>query len=234
MNDVPLFADIETDGLKDDLTKIWCIAVNDEHFGPDNIEQGVRLLNNNWVCFHNGLNFDIPVIKRFYPWFEPSRVDDTFVLSCLFEPDRNGHGLADWGVQLGIPKPVHEDWTQYSQEMRHRNIEDVRITRLVWEHLQKERQSWDWEAAIRLEYKIATIHAQQEANGVGFDVDAAHKLYDKIAAEIEEIDRTIMKEVPPKWVQVGTTMDKPFKLDGTYNNRVITWIKESYPGLLQE
>jgi len=65
-------------------------------------------------------------------------------------------------------------------------------------------------------------------------MEAANVLYSRIANEIEEIDRTIMKEVPPKWVQVGTTMDKPFKLDGTYNSRVISWIKESYPGLLPE
>jgi len=233
-NGSPLFADLESDGLRDQLTRIWCLTVNDQHFGPDNIEQGVRLLNDNWVCFHNGFGFDLPVLQRFYPWFKPSKVDDTFILSSLFEPDRDGHGLADWGRQFGVPKPVHEDWTQYSPEMKHRNIEDVRITRLVWEHLQKERKSWDWEEAIRLEYKIAQIHSQQEANGVGFDMEAANVLYSRIANEIEEIDRTIMKEVPPKWVQVGTTMDKPFKLDGTYNSRVISWIKESYPGLLPE
>ena len=190
--DVPLFADLETNGLKDDLTSIWCCTIKDGdefyHYGPDQIDLAVNHLHGQWVCFHNGINFDLVVLKRFYPWFKPAKIDDTFVLSCLFEPDRFGHGLADWGTQFGIPKPVHEDWTQYSPEMKHRNIEDVRITEKVYHHLLKERQSWDWEPAIRLEYKIADLHAKQESNGVGFDMDAALKLHSKITAEVAEID----------------------------------------------
>jgi len=222
----PLIFDLEADNLKETVTRIWCITINDVHYGPEEIETAVNRLHNQWVVGHNCINYDFEVIRKFYPWFKPAKVDDTFILSSLFEPDRDGHGLADWGRQFGVPKPVHEDWTQYSNEMRHRNIEDVKITKLCYEHLLKERRSWDWEDAIRLEYKIAQIHAQQEANGVGFDMEAANFLYSRIAKEIEEIDRTIMLEGPPKWVQVGVTVEKPFLLNGEYSKKVIEWINK--------
>jgi DNA polymerase I-like protein with 3'-5' exonuclease and polymerase domains len=227
----PIFFDLEADGLKDTVTRIWCITWDDGtnvyHYGPDQIDLAINHLHDHWLVGHNSINYDFEVIRKFYPWFKPSKVDDTFVLSSLFEPDRDGHGLADWGKQFGVPKPVHEDWTQYSPEMKHRNIEDVRITRLVWEHLQKERRSWDWEDAIRLEYKIAQIHAQQEKNGVGFDLPAAFILDSRRAKEIEEIDRSIMLEVPPKWVQVGVTVEKPFLLNGEYSKRAKAFL-DSY------
>lgn len=227
----PLVFDLEADNLKENVTRIWCITINDQHYGPDQIDHAVEVLNGSWVVGHNIINYDLEVIKKFYPWFKPAKIDDTFILSCLFEPDRSGHGLADWGIQFGIPKPVHEDWTQYSPEMRHRNIEDVRITERVYQHLLKERQSWDWEPAIRLEYRIAQLHAIQEANGVGFDMDAALALHSKITAEVAEIDEKILRNIPPKWVKVGETMSKPFKINGELNGRAKAWMNESYPEL---
>lgn len=225
----PLFFDIECDGLRETVSKIWCITVNDQHFGPDNIENGVKLLHNNWICGHNCINYDVPVIQKFYPWFKPEKIDDTFILSSLFEPDRYGHSLADWGQQFGIPKPEHEDWSKYSDAMRHRNIEDVRITKAVWEHLCKERYSgWDWEEAIRLEYRIATLHAKQEANGVGFDVQAALVLHDRITKEVEQIDLLINATIPKRILQVGATITKPYKINGELNERVKAWILEDH------
>ena len=114
--------------------------------------------------------------------------------------------------------------------MRFRNMKDVEITWKVWEHLNKERSSgWDWEEAIRLEYKIAAIHAEQERVGVGFDVEAALILHSRIANEITEIDSKILKNIPPRIKKVGETMSKPFKMNGELNERAKQWLKESYP-----
>ena len=234
-----LIYDVEADNLKEQVTRIWCVTIDDGveilHYGPNDVEKGVRQLHGQHIVCHNQINYDLVVIQKFYPWFKPSKVDDTFILSSLFEPDRFGHGLADWGKQFGVPKPEHEDWSQYSDEMRHRNIEDVRITRLVWEHLLKERNSgWNWEDAIRLEYKIAGIHAKQEEIGVAFDVEAANRLHQSISAEVAELDTRILRNIPPKIVKVGETMSKPFKMDGSLNERTKQWLKESYPDHLTE
>ena len=97
----PLVFDIEADNLLEDMSKIWCITIqygdNVQHYGPDQVEEAVRRLHDRHIVGHNIIGFDIPAIVKFFPWFAPSAVDDTFILSSLFEPDRLGHGLASWG-----------------------------------------------------------------------------------------------------------------------------------------
>lgn len=224
----PLIWDLEADGLLETITKVWCITIWEEgsytHYGPTEIEIAVKRLHNRWLVCHNQINYDIPAIKKFYPWFNPSKIDDTFILSSLFEPDRTGHGLADWGEQFGVPKPVHEDWTQYSDAMKVRNMVDVQINVMVWEHLLKERNSgWDWEPSIKLEYSIATVHAKQEANGVGFNRRAAIDLKETIEAELTELTGYILPRIPKIIKPQGTSVTKPFKINGEYTKAVEDW-----------
>jgi len=228
--------DIETDGLLDSLTTIWCLTTlcveTDEvkHYGPSEIEDGVRSIHGNHIITHNGLSFDVPAINKSFPWFVPSAVDDTFILSSLFEPDRLGHGLDSWGKQFGVEKVGHDDWTQYSLEMAERNVVDVRITKLVYEHLQQERTSgWDWEKAINLEYAIAKVHAWQESNGVYFDRRKAIDLKEEIDHEIEKLTQKIVEVIPPIIKPVGVAVTKPFKLDGTLSKQVTDWYPDPTP-----
>lgn len=230
----PLIFDIEGDELKENITTIWCITITNgietKHYGPTEIEEAVKELNNKWICGHNIINYDLPVLQQFYPWFKPSRIDDTFILSNLFEPDRIGHSLESYGTQFGLPKPVHEDWKQYSEAMKVRNITDVQINNLIWDHLNKERISgWDWEKSIALEYEIAKVHAKQEKNGVGFDRRAAIDLKEKIEAEIEELTNYILPRIPKIIKPQGATVNKPFKADGTYSKMVIDWLSTNKP-----
>lgn len=88
-------ADIETDGLLDKMTKIHCLVLRDVDtgevldFGPDRIEEGVRLLQGaRRTIFHNGIKFDVPAIQKLYPWFQPAlihTVDDTAAGRGLFD-----------------------------------------------------------------------------------------------------------------------------------------------------
>lgn len=232
-NETPLIWDLEADGLLETITKVWCITIWEEgsytHYGPSEIETAVKRLNNRWLVCHNQISYDIPAIKKFYPWFKPSKIDDTFILSSLFEPDRAGHGLADWGEQFGVPKPVHEDWTQYSDDMKVRNMTDVQINVMVWEHLLKERNSgWDWEPSIDLEYNIATVHAKQEANGVGFNRRAAIDLKETIEAELAELTAYILPRIPKLIKPQGEPIIKPFKINGQCTKAVEDWNQGQY------
>jgi DNA polymerase-1 len=233
-SNLPLIFDLEADGLLDTITRIWCVTIQEGesviHYGPDKIEEAVRRLHDRHIIGHNIIAYDIPAIVKFFPWFEPSAMDDTFILSSLFEPDRLGHGLVSWGKQFGIPKVEHEDWTQYSSEMRQRNIVDVQITDKVFNHLQLERNSgWDWEEAIELEYAIAKVHAKQEANGVYFDRRAAIDLKEHLDSEIENLSQKIVKEIPRILSAQGEPVSKPFKKDGTYSRQVIEWYEDTQP-----
>lgn len=224
----PLIFDIEGDGLRQDITKIWCLTITNgtetEHYGPDDIEKGVRELHNRWVAAHNCLNYDIPVLQKFYPWFKPARVDDTFILSSLFEPDRLGHGLESWGKQFGVAKPEHEDWTAYTPAMKVRNIADVQINNILWDHLNKERTcGWDWEQAIELEYSIAKVHVKQEDNGVGFNRRAAIDLKELIEAELQELTDYIVPRIPKIIKAKGEAVTRPFLMNGKYSKQVEDW-----------
>lgn len=93
--------DIETNGLLDDLTDIWCIVCRDADtgevstFGPDQIKQGVaHLLDQEEIIGHNIINYDIPALQQLgylndsLPKAHPNymkmpKVTDTLVMSRL-------------------------------------------------------------------------------------------------------------------------------------------------------
>jgi len=157
----------------------------------------LELLEKERIVFHNAFGFDIPALQKLYPPFNPTDVEDTFILSSLFNPDRpGGHSVESYGESFGIAKPKHEDWTQFSPEMLHRCIEDVKITIKIWELMEKERHSHDWEAAIQGEYNIAKANAQQGMNGVLFDSEYAMQLHTEIDNEIQTINQEVIPQIP--------------------------------------
>ena len=95
-----LVFDLETDGLLNDATKIHCIAIydsetkkttsyNDECPGKGMSEPVVRavqyLEQADSIVGHNIIGFDIPVIRRLYPFFNfTGTVIDTLILSRLY------------------------------------------------------------------------------------------------------------------------------------------------------
>ena len=131
-----LVADIETNGLLDNVTVVHCIAAKDidtgtvHTFHGSTIEEGVRFLQGaDRLIFHNGVSYDIPVLNKLYPWFsvEPSKVLDTLVLGRLTYtnikdidmgllkkqklPSRlfGSHSLEAYGYRLGLMKGEYAD-----------------------------------------------------------------------------------------------------------------------------
>lgn len=94
-----LIFDIETDGLLDTLTQMFCMSIWDgkvmHSFRPEDCENGVRMLldglnNGAYLVGHNIINFDIPAIHKLYPWFDVPRerrnqVIDTLVMARLIK-----------------------------------------------------------------------------------------------------------------------------------------------------
>lgn len=229
--------DIESDGLLYEASRIWCIATQDDTWesgfsGPEDIKGGlVHLMEHDMIVGHHIIGYDIPVIQKLYPWFKPKAVQDTSILSRLFWPDlekQGGHSLEAWAIRLGldVQKQKHEDWSKYSPEMGTRCQSDVQINKALWDHLQKELNSWDWSRAIKIEYKIAEIHAQQVLSGVQFDGIKAKLLYDEIHGKIQKIEEEVRPELPGKFKQVGVTIKEPFKINGDLKKCVIDWYEE--------
>ena len=102
---------------------------------------------------HNIIGFDIPVIKKLYPWFSPSgTIIDTLILSRLYHPnlldiDKKSkkipeklygrHSLEAYGYRLGEYKgdfAKETDWKEWSQEMQDYCVQDVVVTNKLCQH----------------------------------------------------------------------------------------------------
>ena len=94
--------DLEANGLYNDVSQIHCIAYydesivqilsfNDECPGKGMSSPIVRAIQYieqaSIICGHNIIGYDLHVIKKLYPFFEPSGIIiDTLLLSRLYHP----------------------------------------------------------------------------------------------------------------------------------------------------
>ena len=162
-----LVFDCETNGLLHDVHEIHCIAIYDstqeETFVFNNrggkcppITEALHWLSSaDFIAGHNVLNFDIPTLRKVYPWFDTTAdVVDTLVLSRLYHPNlmeidkrRNvprmpmqlygRHSLEAYGYRLGEYKGEYgknTDWQSWSQEMQDYCEQDVKVTTKLCEH----------------------------------------------------------------------------------------------------
>tara|TARA_R100000329_G_scaffold54244_1_gene49474 strand:- start:22 stop:600 length:579 start_codon:yes stop_codon:yes gene_type:complete len=173
--------DLETNGLLNDATRIHCISLywceddrtesfNDEPYGDGTfcIKEDAPMGGNYSITTalgylevadvligHNIVGFDIPVIKRLYPWFNPrGTVIDTLILSRLYHPNLldidkqhnwkhmplqlyGRHSLEAYGYRLGEYKGNFgktTDWKEWSQEMQDYCEQDVVVTKKLCDH----------------------------------------------------------------------------------------------------
>lgn len=153
-----IIGDLEADGLLSSATRIWCasyyvVEVDSWNiFTPELLPNyEIELVNylytmlkedNYFVC-HNALSYDVPLMEKITGISLPrEQILDTLILSKMMFPDIKGHAkphsLEAWGERFGIKKPEHEDWSKYSKEMLHRNIEDTKINTKLFKHIQKQ------------------------------------------------------------------------------------------------
>lgn len=163
-----LIFDLETNGLLHDVTRIHCLAIYDteaeqmlvynDEGNTEPLSRGLqRLEDAECIVGHNIINYDLPVICKLYPWFDPrSLVLDTLVLSRICHPDilnldgkrkwknmplqlYGRHSLESYGYRLGEYKGSFgktSDWKEWSQEMQDYMVQDVVVTTKLWKHFQ--------------------------------------------------------------------------------------------------
>ena len=161
-----LVFDLETDGLLDDVTKIHCLVIYDSEAdttviyndkgNQEPISRGIQRLEDADVLVgHNIIGYDIPVIRKLYPWFEPKAfVLDTLLLSRLYHTDmaerdkkldnplmpmqlRGRHSLESYGYRLKEYKGEFgksTDWQEWSPEMETYCAQDVNVTVKLCDH----------------------------------------------------------------------------------------------------
>ena len=169
--------DLETNGLLNNATRIHCISLYWEKDGrtesfnnepyTDNpkelpmganysITSGISALEVADVLIgHNIIGFDLPIIRKLYPYFNPrGTIIDTLLLSRLYHPNLldidqrhawkhmplqlyGRHGLESYGYRLNEYKGNFgktTDWSEWSQEMQDYCEQDVTVTRKLWNH----------------------------------------------------------------------------------------------------
>ena len=164
--EVSLIFDLETNGLLHEVSTIHCLAIYDfntketisynDQGNEEPIVRGVqRLADADCIMGHNVIGYDIPVLRKLYPWFiSPGIVIDTLLLSRLYhsnmiEVDKKQnwknmplklygrHSLESYGYRLGEFKGSFgkdTDWKNWSQEMEDYCIQDVHVTTKLWNH----------------------------------------------------------------------------------------------------
>ena len=229
-----LVFDIETDGL--DLKKIsrihtlWIYDYSqDEYKGyrGRTLEEGVRRLHEaETIVGHNIIDYDNPVIKKFFPWFSPKKVLDTLVWARLIFPDiferdiiqankgafprkfMGRHSLRAWGYRLGELKGDFDektDWKDWSPEMDEYCKQDVTVTKKLYEKLLSIPVD---ERALTLEHKVAEIIGRQTKFGFQFDVKKAEELYATLIKRREELHRELV-EVFGSWYEPNGKVTVP-------------------------
>ena len=196
------YFDIETNGITDwstlsDLKDLHCLVVIDQHgtwaYRSNTIQEGLaRLSAADHIVGHNSIGFDAIALWKLYG-FRHTGVLDSAVIARLMYPDvrsddfkRNdfpkqligSHSLKAWGYRIGNNKSDHgetEDWSTWSQEMEDYCVQDVEVTKSLYEFFLKKGLG-GLQQACDLEHAFAKAIRIQEMNGFPFDVKAAEEL----------------------------------------------------------
>jgi len=221
-----LIFDIEADGLTP--TKLWCIVAKEldgttHTFNPDQLEQGKEFLQTADVLIgHNIIGYDIPVLERLINFKYTGGIEDTLVMSRLFNPVReNGHSLKIWGYRVGFHKQEQpEDFDSYTPEMLEYCTRDVELNEVVYKKLLDEGRGFSDEC-LSLEHSVAKIMNEQEKTGFLFNEKEATLLLAKLKDRMVEVEDEVHRTFKPKWVDVKKVIPK-LKKDKTLSKSGLT------------
>lgn len=204
-----LLADTETDGFLENVSRLWVLVLKEpggksERYSSNagNLEEGLaRLRSADRLVFHNGLNYDVPVLKKLYgeDAVDHRKVYDTLVAARLFDPEsKDGHSLDAWGERMGFTKGKHSDFSKWSQEMEDYCVRDVDVLEKLYAFLTKKLEGQ--EQAVQLEHDFAWIISLQMRNGFGFDVPKAQELMSELTEEQSGVAKELTASFGPAWV----------------------------------
>lgn len=249
--------DLEADGLLGSVTQVWCGVFKDIkskavfRFTPSEIPQMLKFLDTvDVLIIHNGVGYDMPVLRKLYDYRFKGVLVDTLLMSRLQDENRrmpygcpttkpNGkrigpHSIEAWGYRVGRGKVEHEDWSQFSPEMLHRCEEDVEILHLTYNALMEEGRGFNWVSAHKLTFKLFEILQQQEAYGWLVDRPYMEKCISLLTHWMDRIDRVVLPQLPDilevdegkKDGEYGY-VKKPFLQSGQYAAVTLRWLENS-------
>ena len=225
-NNSKIIFDIEADGLTP--STVWCIVAKElngtvHKFDNTQIAEGIKFLEAADVLIgHNIIGYDIPVLERLHGAKLTKNLEDTLVMSRLFNPVReNGHSLKAWGWRVGSLKQEQpENFDEYTPAMLDYCVQDVRLNEAVYNYLLKEGKIFS-EESVTLEHDVAKIMKQQEKTGFMFNTKQAMELLAELKAKQIQVEDEVHSTFKPKWVD--EKLVTPYiKKDGQLSKRGLT------------
>ena len=152
-NESWLVFDLETDGLYDQATTVFCAVIYDINkqqtfsYGPYDIVSALaHLATADVLIGHNIIFYDLPVLQKLHSFVCKTRIIDTLICTRLIWPkevlydldveqypqvpakNRGTASLKTWGWRLADHKITFKDFSEYSEEMLRYCIQDVKVT----------------------------------------------------------------------------------------------------------
>lgn len=197
-------ADLEGNGLLDTVTRMWCGVFIDTQtrevfkFRPHQLYEMFDFMDTcDVLIFHNGYGYDFPALEKLYGYVYEGNKVDTLVMSRMLFPERRSHSVEAWGEEFGIPKPKHEDWSQFTEDMMFRCEQDTQIQLRLYKHCIEKSKSLDYPmSALRLSFKLFEILGKQEQSGWPVDVHYIHRNITLLSKWIGRIDKALEQSLP--------------------------------------
>ena len=231
--------DIETDGLIDNVTKIHCLSYsiynNNEIIESNTLtdyeEIKVFLSEQEILCGHNIVRYDIPVLRKILGIEIDTRLIDTLALSWYLYPIKKKHGLEQWGDILGVEKPKIEDWTNLKiEDYIHRCESDVQINSLLFKkqlgYLIHLYEADSLKINNLINYLVFKLDCAREQEEVGCKINtnlvnqSLQELYSLKNEKIRNLVQAMPKNIGYKEVKKPS---KTHKINGDPSNAGIKW-----------
>lgn len=224
-----VIGDLETNGLLETATVIHCAVFKDLEtkevfkFTPNSVYQIPDFLAKvDTLIMHNGIAFDVPIMRKLLGYTYKGKVVDTLVMSRVLNPNRPvpfdcpykkaPHSVEAWGYRVGRGKPEHHDWEKFSEAMLHRCSEDVEIQELIYYELIKEANmygGWFDEPyrPMDMTHRLFTILQQQEEYGWLFDKQHAEFCIRHLSHIIDTIALRLQPRLPLRVIRLERKVD---------------------------
>ena len=214
-----LIFDLESDGLYDDATQIYCIVCHDivlnktYKYGPQNINKALEhLLSADVLIGHNIMFYDIPLLTKLHNIIFNCKVIDTLVCTRLIWPKetlleldysamrhvpprlKGSASLKAWGYRLSDQKIDFKDFSHYTEEMLEYCVQDVNVTNKLLLHIIKQNYP---QPSLSIEHEFAYYINKQIRAGVPFDIDAALDLVDVLRTKQKRLEGELKEIFPP-------------------------------------
>jgi len=240
--------DLETDGLLHEATTIWIFVAEDLSTGEQTVfsdeDKEARPLSElpafldscRLLSGHNILMYDMLILEKLLGWKpkKKHKLVDTMIMSQVLNYKRFGfgHSLKAWGNFFNYPKVEHEDWSQYSPEMRNRCVVDVQLNVKVYNYLINELNSRKNKESLKLglkvEHGISRFVGRSIHKGWPFDLEKSKEVKQQLEAEMAKIEEFINPKLKMKLAKVDS--DPEYKSpawikNGNYAVRTAAWFE---------